>query len=86
MKRVLVVYYTQSGDVERAAQSFTKFLNAPQIELTWERIQPKVDYPYPWSFRKFFDVFPECVNEEPPKINPPAFDLTQKFNLNTPKF
>lgn len=81
MKRILVVYYTQSGDVERAAQSFIKFLNRPDIELTWERIQPKADYPYPWSFRKFFDVFPECINEDPPAIAPPKFNPNQKFDL-----
>ncbi|MEW6493975.1 MAG: hypothetical protein AB1589_15905 [Cyanobacteriota bacterium] len=81
MKRVLVVYYTQSGDVERAIQSFTKFLNIPEVELTWERIQPKADYPYPWNFQKFFDVFPECINEEPPAIKPPNFDLNKKFDL-----
>ena len=81
MKRVLVVYYTQSGDVERAIQSFTKFLNTPEVELTWERIQPKADYPYPWSFQKFFDVFPECINEEPPEIEPLKFDLNKKFDL-----
>jgi hypothetical protein len=81
MKRVLVVYYTQSGDVERAIQSFTKFLNTPEVELIWERIQPQADYPYPWSFQKFFDVFPECINQEPPTIKPPNFDTNKKFDL-----
>ena len=81
MTKILIIYYTQSGDVERAAQSFTKFLNTPEIELTWERIQPKADYPYPWSFQKFFDVFPECINEEPPAIEPPKFDPNKKFDL-----
>lgn len=81
MKRVLVIYYTQSGDVERAIQSFTKFLNTPEVEVTWERIQPKVDYPYPWKFQKFFDVFPECINEEPPAIKPPNFDPDKNFDL-----
>jgi hypothetical protein len=81
MKKILIIYYTQSGDVERAAQSFTKFLNTPEIELTWEHIQPKADYPYPWSFQKFFDVFPECINEEPPAIEPPKFDPNKKFDL-----
>ncbi|GAB4196073.1 MAG: hypothetical protein Fur006_43150 [Coleofasciculaceae cyanobacterium] len=81
MTKILIIYYTQSGDVERATQSFTKFLNTPEIELTWERIQPKADYPYPWSFQKFFDVFPECINEEPPAIEPPKFDPNKKFDL-----
>ncbi|MBD2433572.1 MULTISPECIES: hypothetical protein [Fischerella] len=81
MKRVLVVYYSQSGDVTRAAESFTKFLQKPEIELTWECIKPKDNYPSPWSLYKFFDVFPECVNGEPPEIYPPQFDNDDKFDL-----
>ncbi|WP_258001477.1 hypothetical protein [Fischerella thermalis] len=38
MKRVLVVYYSQSGDVTRAVESFTKFLQTAEIELTWDCI------------------------------------------------
>jgi hypothetical protein len=81
MKRVLVVYYSQSGDVTRAVESFTKFLQTPEIELTWECIRPKDNYPSPWSLYKFFDVFPECINGEPPEIYPPKFGNDEKFDL-----
>ncbi|MFQ4140982.1 hypothetical protein [Chlorogloeopsis sp. ULAP02] len=81
MKRVLVVYYSQSGDVARAAESFTRYLNAPTVELTWECIKPKADYPSPWNLYKFFDVFPECVNQEPPEIYSPKFSEDEKFDL-----
>ncbi|PMB01512.1 hypothetical protein CEN49_27515 [Fischerella thermalis CCMEE 5273] len=81
MKRVLVVYYSQSGDVTRAVESFTKFLQTPEVELTWECIRPKDNYPLPWSLYKFFDVFPECVNGEPPEIYPPKFGNDEKFDL-----
>ncbi len=81
MKRVLVVYYSQSGDVTRAAESFTQHLNIPEIELTWECIKPRDNYPSPWNLYKFFDVFPECVNEEPPEISPPKFNQDEKFDL-----
>ncbi|PLZ07629.1 hypothetical protein [Fischerella thermalis] len=81
MKRVLVVYYSQSGDVTRAVESFTKFLQTAEIELTWECIKPKDNYPFPWSLYKFFDVFPECVNGEPPEIYPPKFGNDEKFDL-----
>ncbi|BAZ66515.1 MAG: hypothetical protein KME28_18360 [Pelatocladus maniniholoensis HA4357-MV3] len=81
MKRVLVVYYSQSGDVTSAAKSFTKYLDIPEVELIWECIKPRDDYPSPWSLYKFFDVFPECVNEEPPEISPPKFSQDDKFDL-----
>ena len=81
MKRILVAYYSQSGDVIRAAESFVKFLDIPEVELTWECIKPKADYPYPWNLYKFFDVFPECINGEPPEIQLPKFDQDEKFDL-----
>ncbi|MFN6568084.1 hypothetical protein [Dendronalium sp. ChiSLP03b] len=81
MKRVLIIYYSHSGDVARAVKSFTKYLNTPEIELTWECIKPKSHYPYPWNLYKFFDVFPECVNGEYPEIYPPEFNRDDKFDL-----
>jgi hypothetical protein len=82
MKRILVIYYSQSGEVARAAESFVRFLDTPQFETTWERIEPRAHYPYPWkSVYQFFDVFPECVNQEPPEIHPPTFDPDDKFDL-----
>jgi hypothetical protein len=81
MKRLLVVYYSHSGDVVRAAESFVRCLNIPEVELSFECIKPKADYPYPWNLYKFFDVFPECINGEPPEIYPPKFDEDDKFDL-----
>ncbi|GCL35561.1 MULTISPECIES: hypothetical protein [Sphaerospermopsis] len=49
MKRLLIVYYSHYGDVNRATQSFTKYLNIPEIEIHWECIKPKADYPYPYK-------------------------------------
>jgi hypothetical protein len=82
MKRILIVYYSQSGDVTRSAKSFIRFLKESEdVALTWECIKPKADYPYPWSLYKFFDVFPECVNGEPPEIDLPKFSSDEKFDL-----
>lgn len=81
MKRILVLYYTQSGDTALAVESFIKFLDMPEIEITKECIRPKVSYSYPWKISNFFDVFPECINEEPPEIYSPSFELSQKFDL-----
>lgn len=82
MKNILVLYYTQSGDTFRAVESFVKFLdNIREVKITREYIKPKTNYPYPWKIGNFFDVFPECINEEPPEIYPPSFDPSQKFDL-----
>ncbi|MCB0208347.1 MAG: hypothetical protein KDJ52_03400 [Anaerolineae bacterium] len=82
MCRILVLYYSQSGEVTKAVTSFIKHLDTPHNEVVWECIKPKETYPYPWkSVYEFFDVFPECVNLEPPEIEPPSFDPDQKFDL-----
>ncbi|AFZ58479.1 hypothetical protein H6G54_06175 [Anabaena cylindrica FACHB-243] len=81
MKRLLIVYYSHSGDVDRAVNSFTKCLNISEFEIHRECIKPKIDYPYPWSLYKFFDVFPECINNEAPEIYPPNFSEDDKFDL-----
>lgn len=82
MKNILVLYYTQSGDTFRAVESFVKVLeNIPTVKITRECIKPKIKYPYPWKIGNFFDVFPECINEEPPEIYPPSFALSHKFDL-----
>lgn len=82
MTRILVVSYSQSGEVERAVQSFTEPLAREDVEIVHERIRSKKQYPYPWkSPYEFFDVFPECVNLEPPEIEEPAFDPDEKFDL-----
>lgn len=82
MTRILVVSYSQSGEVERAVQSFTEPLTREDIEVVHERIRSTKTYPYPWkSAYEFFDVFPECVNLEPPEIEAPAVDPDEKFDL-----
>jgi len=82
IKRILVVYYSHSGDVARSSQSFVRFLEqSPEVELTWECIKPKVVYPFPWNLYRFFDVFPECINQEPPEIEKPQFSPDDKFDL-----
>ena len=82
IKRILVIYYSHSGDVACSSQSFVRFLEqSPEVELTWECIKPKTVYPFPWNLYRFFDVFPECVNQEPPEIEKPQFNPDEKFDL-----
>jgi hypothetical protein len=82
MKRVLIVYYSQSGDVARMAEAFAAPLRAAGAELVWEKIEPVAEYPWPWrNVFRFFDVMPECVTELPPAIVPPKFSPHDRFDL-----
>jgi hypothetical protein len=82
VKHVLVVYYSQSGEVERVAQAFASRLTRADQAVTLAPIRPREPYPYPWrSIRRFFDTMPECVLGEPPPIDEPPFDPDARFDL-----
>ena len=82
MNRVLVIYYSQSGEVARVARLFADQLASSQVEVTFEEIRPQANYPYPWrSLRRFFDEMPECVLGLPPQVHAPQFDRHSRFNI-----
>ena len=62
MKKVLVLYYSQSGQLSSMAKSVTApLMDNPEIELDYCPIKPIKAYPFPWSFYPFFDAFPEAI-------------------------
>lgn len=62
MKRVLVLYYSQSGQLTRILARLVEGLRSgQQVQCDVREISPVAPYPYPWSFYRFFNVFPEAV-------------------------
>jgi menaquinone-dependent protoporphyrinogen IX oxidase len=61
MKKVLVLYYSQSGQLKNVIESFISELPDDNIKVDLREIKPKSSYPYPWPFYHFFDEFPEAV-------------------------
>lgn len=71
MKRVLVVYYTQTGQQKEILdQVLSPLVADPQVELTYHRIQPVSNYPFPWDGYSFFDAFPESFLQIPCPLQP----------------
>lgn len=82
MKRVLVVYYSQTGQLRRAAQSVCAPLElASDIEVDWCALEPEQPYPFPWPFFAFFDQFPEAVHLDPPQLRPLALPADRRYDL-----
>lgn len=82
MKRVLVVHYSQSGQLSSVLRSLTAPLEQdPQIELVFEAIRPQNDYPFPWPFFRFLDAFPEAVYLDPPPMRPLSVNPGERFDL-----
>lgn len=70
MKRVLVIHYSQTGQLTRVLDSITAPLLDQGIAVDHLRIEPKVPYDFPWSRMRFFGVFPEAVNGDPVELEP----------------
>ncbi|MCD6534842.1 MAG: dialkylresorcinol condensing enzyme [Deltaproteobacteria bacterium] len=62
MKKVLVLYYSQSGQLKKVMDRIVMPLkHDDEIECDYRAIKPLHPYPYPWLFYNFFNVFPEAV-------------------------
>ena len=71
MKKVLVVYYTQTGQQKEILDNMLQPLIAdPGVTLTFLRIRPVPDYPFPWDSHRFFDAFPESFLQIPCPLEP----------------
>lgn len=61
-KNILVVSYSQTGQLTNLVESFTKPLSLnSEIKVTYKQIVPKKPFPFPWDLMTFMDSFPESV-------------------------
>ncbi|MTH17785.1 dialkylrecorsinol condensing enzyme DarA [Flavobacterium sp. LC2016-01] len=83
MKNVLVIYYSQSGQLESIARNIAKpFLNSEEINVVFHEIQLEKPFPFPWNKTTFFDAFPESFLQIPTVLKPVPDDiLNTKFDL-----
>lgn len=82
VKRVLVIYFSQTGQLRRVAESLCGPLAAdPAVELEWCELQPAQPYPFPWPFFQFFDQFPEAVGLVPPALKATGLASGLRYDL-----
>ena len=82
MKKVLVIQYSQSGQLSEVLRHFCAPLaDSGQIELRVETLRPKQAYPFPWPFLRFFDTFPEAVYLDAPELEPLSLPPGERFDL-----
>ena len=81
-KKVLSIYYSQSGQLSSVLHQFTLPLaESDSVELHQIVLRPKPPYPFPWPFVRFFDTFPEAVYLDPPELEPLGMDANEHFDL-----
>ena len=75
--KVAVFWYSQSGQALKAAESICRGMSA-----VFRKIVPHQSYPFPWSRREFFEVFPETRLGIPPSgIEPLDFSGVEDADI-----
>ena len=82
MKKILAVYYTQTGQLKEILDSLLRPLTEDaEVAVDYLEIQPAVPYPFPWRRSEFLDVFPETVLETPSPLKPLAVTPSATYDL-----
>lgn len=61
MKKILVVHYSQTGQLADIVAELLGPLRAAGVAIHEEVLRPAKPHPFPWPFFDFLDVFPESV-------------------------
>jgi len=80
VKKVLVVTYSQSGQLNEIVSNTLKTLEG-KVDITWEHLKPRPDYPFPWKDIHFWDAQPECVEMIPGELEAMKFDTNIDYDL-----
>jgi hypothetical protein len=82
MKKVLVVYYTQTGQLKEIIDSVTEPLKIDNdVSVTYEELKPRPAYPFPWTSDEFFQAMPESVKGIPCELEPLSVTGNENFDL-----
>ncbi len=69
-KKVLAIYYSQSGQLRDIIDSFCAPLIDADISVEKVEVKMQNDYPFPWTTKSFFSVMPDCVLGVPAELAP----------------
>ncbi len=81
MKNVLVINYSQTGQLADITVQVVAPLRAAGHQVHLETLVPETPFPWPWPIVDFVDAFPECVQLDPPPIKPMAIPANVDFDL-----
>lgn len=79
-KKILAIYYTQSGQLGQIVDNFTSAFTAAGMSVEKVTVQPQEGFEFPWTAKRFFDAMPESVLGIPAPLHAfefkePAYDL-----------
>jgi hypothetical protein len=69
-KKVLVIYYSQSGQLKEIADQFAAPFREAGVSVENVSARPKKPFDFPWDGPRFFDAMPESVLGVPVEMEP----------------
>ncbi|MCF6342770.1 MAG: hypothetical protein L3J31_08205, partial [Bacteroidales bacterium] len=80
IKRILVISYSQSGQLDEIVANITRPLSG-KVAVVHEKLVPVPDFPFPWKDISFWDAMPESVQMIPSQLKPLSIDPNVHFDL-----
>ncbi|WP_428828129.1 dialkylresorcinol condensing enzyme [Azonexus sp. IMCC34842] len=81
MKTVLVINYSQTGQLAEITAQVVAPLRAAGHQVHVETLVPVTAFPWPWPIVDFVDAFPECVQLDAPPLEPLSIPADRDFDL-----
>jgi hypothetical protein len=81
MKRILILYYTQSGQLLSILESLARPLIHAGHTIHFEEIQPEERFPFPWTSYQFFNAFPEVFSQKPQQLKSISTKATNGYDV-----
>lgn len=82
MRQILVVHYSQTGQLSRLARSVCAPLEqADGVRVDYRELRPAQPFPFPWPFLGFFRIFPETVLMRPQPLLSLQVDVGKRYDL-----
>lgn len=82
MKEVLIVYYSQTGQLTNILNNIATTLSGEEVNISYHEIVPKKKFPFPWTQEEFYGVFPETFLQIPTPLEAvPPNVLQKKYDL-----
>jgi hypothetical protein len=75
LKNILVIYYSQSGQLTEIVNNIVDHLDQDQVHIDYHEIKMEKPFPFPWTKTSFFGVFPETYMQIPEKVNAVSEDI-----------
>ena len=78
MQSVLVIHYSQSGQLTEIVNNISAPIKDEKTEVTHVSITMKTPFPFPWNKKEFYGAFPDTFNQIPQEVEDLPKDIVNK--------